>query len=87
MKATQRLADCSADMQRIAGAQLAGTRMMIVGEEDACKYDVLTNGTLCIPANFKVEVSRRRSAARAPLCCPRRPTGPGGSREATAVAR
>lgn len=57
VQATQRLVDCSADMQRVAGAQLAGTRMMIVGDEDACRYDVLTNGTLCIPANFKVEAS------------------------------
>ena len=36
--------------------RLRGTRIMVVSDADPCAYEVLPNGTLCIPASFKVDL-------------------------------
>ena len=68
LAAGERLLAAAAELRAAVGEQLAGLRLMIVADTDACRYQVLAAGTLCIPAGFKLEevlraVLDQRSAA------------------------
>jgi hypothetical protein len=67
--AGERLLAAAPELRAAVGTGLTGTRLMFVADTDACRYQVLSAGTLCVPAGFKLEevlramLGQRSSAA------------------------
>ena len=50
------LGGAGAIREAVGDATLRSTRILLVSDADPCAYEVLPNGTLCIPATFEVEL-------------------------------
>jgi hypothetical protein len=55
LAAGERLLSAVPELRAAVGEMLAGTKLMLVGDKDACRYQVLAAGTLCIPLGFKLD--------------------------------
>ena len=72
LAAAERLLVAAPELRAAVGERLAGTRLMIVADKDACRYQVLAAGTLCIPLGFKLdEVVRAVLGQRSAAACAR----------------
>ncbi len=56
LAAADRLLLAAPELLAAVGTAMRGTRIMIVADDDACRYEVLSNGTVCIPASFRVDL-------------------------------
>jgi hypothetical protein len=55
LASAERLLAAAPELRAAVGAHLAGARLMIVADTDACRFECLANGTLCIPLSWRVE--------------------------------
>lgn len=56
LASADRLLLAAPELTAAVGTRVRGTRILVTADSDPCAYELLSNGTICLPASFRIDL-------------------------------